>query len=167
MGGGPGWSEHRRQLPPSAARRCHEGDRCQTFTVPSSSAAAVLRAYDLRRRDQPPEQRPQLLWHQPLDQLCHVRFSERSHHRKRRLSRRSLAITVLASPWANRSAVCSCSPSRNCGRWRPAHPLWIPQTPVIPQQMTSRQPLRHNEFNFSHMFGIRPTVSTSVGMWKR
>lgn len=83
--GGPGRPEHRRQPPPGAARGGQEDDRRQTFAVPGPTSPATLRAYDLRRRDHTPKQRPQLVRHQPLHQIRHAPLNERSRHQKRRL----------------------------------------------------------------------------------
>jgi hypothetical protein len=83
----PARTEHRRHLPPSTARGGHEDDRGQGFTVTRSTPTATLRAYNLRRRYNPPEQYPQLVRRQPFNQIRHARFNERSSQRKRRLSR--------------------------------------------------------------------------------
>lgn len=84
--GGPGRPEHRRQLPPGAARGGHENDRCQGLAVAGASSAPTLWPLHFRRRHHPPEQRPQLIRHQPRNQIRHERFKERSRHKKRRLS---------------------------------------------------------------------------------
>ncbi|MGX1510199.1 hypothetical protein RKD44_001487 [Streptomyces collinus] len=80
VNGGPGRPEHRRKLPPGAARGGHEDDRCQAFTVTRPPSSDALRTYDLCRRDHPPKQRPQLVRHQPLHQNRHARLNERSRH---------------------------------------------------------------------------------------
>ncbi|KOY53477.1 hypothetical protein ADK59_35555 [Streptomyces sp. XY332] len=52
----PARAEHRRKLPPGAARGRHEDDRGQSFAVIRPASAATLRTYDLRRGYHPPEQ---------------------------------------------------------------------------------------------------------------
>ncbi|GAP52220.1 IS5 family transposase [Streptomyces azureus] len=44
--------------------------------------AVALRMLHLRRRHRPPEQYPQLVRYQPLNQVCHVRINARSSYRK-------------------------------------------------------------------------------------
>ncbi|TDU73502.1 DDE family transposase [Streptomyces sp. KS 21] len=52
------------------------------------------------RRHHPPEQHPQLVRHQPLNQIRHARFNERSRHKKRCLTRlQSLADAKGAITW--------------------------------------------------------------------
>lgn len=89
--GRPGRAEHRRHLPPRAARRGDEHDRGQTFTVPGSSTAITLRPYHHRLRHHAPEQLPQLFRHQPLGETRHAHHNEPNHQRKRRPRRRRAA----------------------------------------------------------------------------
>lgn len=65
----PGRAEHRRQLPPGAARRRHEDDRRQTLTVTGPASATALRTHHLSRWYHPPEKHPQLVRHQSLHEI--------------------------------------------------------------------------------------------------
>ncbi|MFI1259169.1 helix-turn-helix domain-containing protein, partial [Streptomyces netropsis] len=49
-----------------------------------------------------PEQHPQLVRHQPLSQIRHARFNDRSSHKKRCLSQRSLAsaLGIAQARWS-------------------------------------------------------------------
>lgn len=82
----PGRAEHRRKLPPRTARGSHEDHRRQNLTVTSPTTAPALRTPHLCGRHHPPEQHPQLVRHQPLNQIRHAQTNGRPRHKKRRLS---------------------------------------------------------------------------------
>jgi hypothetical protein len=94
---GPGRAEHRRQLPPGAARRRHEDDRGQGFAVTGPAPPSALRTYHLSRWHHLPEQQPRLVRHESLNEIRHARINEPSRHKKRRFSTVILGIGSVPS----------------------------------------------------------------------
>lgn len=84
----PARTEHRRQLPPGAARGSHENNRGQGLAVTRPPPPSTLGAVHFRGRNHTAKQLSQLIRHQPLNQICHDPFTERLRHKKRRLKER-------------------------------------------------------------------------------
>jgi hypothetical protein len=77
------------------------------------------------------------------------------------LTRRSLAIAELASPWANRSAASAVIPRGTTAVRRSASPLVDTACPGDTARATSRQPLQLHEFNLSNLRADNSTLEIS------
>ncbi|MFG2811287.1 hypothetical protein ACLQ2D_28795 [Streptomyces sp. DT199] len=83
-------------MPPGAPRGGYKDDRGERLPVAHPPPAPALRTLHLNRRYDSPEQHLQLVRHQPLNQVRHTRFNERSRHKKRGLrARGDEQVTVL------------------------------------------------------------------------